>query len=516
MVERIELQFGRARPGARRGRGHDRVRLLVMGAFGAPPGDTPSFGTLPAGADDLAESLARLAPTVPVDGDLLRPTSLDHFHPDHWIEALPGPRRLLALYRRLGDPAARADALGELEAGGLAAAVPPSGSLSEQAAERNEASPPGAPAETDEQLFGRLLGGTAPGERDDVRRGPGGGRGQGVASGAAHPARETVRRLIQGALGGGGGGTARRLGGGAAADSEAARAARERLVAELARRCRAVLVEPRFRELERAWRSLDWLASRIDEEAVELRLLDLSRDALALHVDAFRARLDASPLHALLNGAERRWDLVVTDYSFGLGAEDLLLLATLGAVSPAPVIAHADLALAGCSGAAAVDRPWDWALPEDELGAMWTAFRRHPAAERVVLATPRFVLRHPYGARSEPLASFPFEELAKPPEHESFLWASPAFACASVAVADGGRNGEGAAGGAGVVEGLPVPIVGDGADRETRPPVEYLLGERAAAAAAQHGLVVCRGGRNSDRMAVAPLRTLSGRDVPFA
>jgi type VI secretion system protein ImpC len=48
----------------------------------------------------------------------------------------------------------------------------------------------------------------------------------------------------------------------------------------------------------------------------------------------------------------------------------------------------------------------------------------------VGLAIPRFLLRLPYGKETDPIESFPFEEMPGEPAHEDYLWGNPAFVCA--------------------------------------------------------------------------------------
>lgn len=274
-------------------------------------------------------------------------------------------------------------------------------------------------------------------------------------------------------------------------------------------------MNPAFRDLERAWRSVHWLVSRLEDDQAEVHLLDVSKAALGAHLTSFRERLETSPLHALISetDADAGWDLVVADYTFALAAQDLLLLATMGVLAArgsAPFIGHGNLSLAGCADEAAVDEPWNWAIPDDDLGNLWTEFRRHPAAGAVALAAPRFLLRYPYGQRADPVDAFAFEELPSRPERERFLWANPAFACALVmAQQDAPAGSEGADAGSSFVTDLPMPQYDDGRGQAIQPPVEFLLGERARAAAERAGLIVCAGGRNANRMSVGALRTLA-------
>jgi type VI secretion system protein ImpC len=372
--------------------------------------------------------------------------ALEDFHPD----------RLLGRVAALREPA-------------LTAATAPN------AAEAPRES--AAPAQTDESdadLLGRLLGQRPP-------------------STAPSRAQQKVRELIEGALAG--------------AATAATPAHDDALRTARTLRLRAILNDSGFRNLERAWRSVHFLATRLDEDQLELHIADLPKAALADELARAEGRLETTPLHALFvgKGGDEPWDAVVTDYSFTLSHDDLMLLATLGALAarvPAPLLAHADLTLCGCSSLSAVDAPWDWKIGDDEVGQLWRDIRRHPAAQQLVLAAPRFVLRQPYGRRTDPIEAFGFEELPPRPSRDAFLWGSPAFACAYWLAA---QHAAGADPAETALDDLPAPLYDDGRGDAVQPPLEVLLTERARAAAEQHGIVALAGGRNTTRIAAGGL-----------
>ncbi|HEY3518958.1 MAG TPA: type VI secretion system contractile sheath large subunit [Gammaproteobacteria bacterium] len=454
MTRRAELEvtLGRA-AGGRRSAAAKPFRALVLAGFsGAAP--APTMAARRISADDFDAVLHELAPTVsleiagpPAVRETLKLTALDDFHPD----------RLLERVAALREPS-------------LAAAAPPT--VAEGA---RELAAGAQAAESDADLLGRLLG-------------------QRASSTAPSRAQQKVRELIEGALAGA-------TAAASPARDDALRAARTALL-------RAILNDSGFRDLERAWRSVHFLATRLDEDQLELHIADLSKAALSEQLARSNGRLEATPLHALLvgRGGDEPWDAVVTDYTFTLAHDDLMLLAMLGALAarvPAPLLAHADLSLCGCRTASGVDAPWDWKIGDDEVGQLWHEVRRHPAAKQLVLAAPRFVLRHPYGRRTDPIESFGFEELPSRPSRDAFLWASPAFACAYWLAAQGAAGAEDSAETA--IDDLPAPSFDDGRGDDVQPPLEVLLTERARAAAEQHGIVALAGGRNTTRIAAGGL-----------
>jgi predicted component of type VI protein secretion system len=90
------------------------------------------------------------------------------------------------------------------------------------------------------------------------------------------------------------------------------------------------------------------------------------------------------------------------------------LLAALGSIAPnagGPLLAGAHPSLTG----------------DGDL-ANWSALRGTKIASWIGLATPRVLLRMPYGKSSDPIESFAFEESVGEPAHEEFLWGNGALA----------------------------------------------------------------------------------------
>lgn len=460
---------------ARRSRASDVPRLLVMADFSGVGRTSATFSVERVAAADIDAAVARLAPSLPISlsdsappSQALSISALDELHPDHLVTVVPELRQPLEWLGQIANPATEGAALAAIEA----ATGPLQGAA--------DAPPPVKSAESNDQLFGRLLG-----------------RSRTESGGDA--AKEKVSRLIRSALGGQSTSQA----------SSKVTVARGRIIELLTERCRRVLREPNFRDVERAWRSVQWLLSRIEDHEAEIFLLDLSKSRLAAHVAQFKDRLEQSPLAKVLDAdGEAGWDLVVGDYSFGLSTDDVMLLATLGAMATrasTAFFAHGEIELAGCAGRGTVDSPADWRYADDDLAALWSEFRRHPAARSIGLAAPRFLLRQPYGSRTDPVTRFAFEEIAVRPDPESFLWGNPAFACALIAA----RTGVTEAGGE--VADLPMPIYRDGSGDAVQPPVEFLFGEKARVLLGQRGLIPLVGGRNTDRVVVPHLDRIATR-----
>jgi type VI secretion system protein ImpC len=474
-----------SRPKGQRRRAEEPLRVLVLGDFSGSLHTAPTFHAIRLAIDGVDAVVGAVAPVVPIAApDHGNPTAgltisaLDQLHPDYLATTVPHLRELLELDLRLRDPRTEQRALTELN--DLLGPAEKTGTPPTTAAVG------GTRDESSDQLLGRLLGNA----RDDGSR----------------AAKARVRQLIDDALGSSA----------SPAPSSSAVDGRARVAQLLTARCRRILAEPQFRSVERAWRSVHWLTSRLEDDEAHVYIVDLSKAALAQHLTQLGFRLDASPLHRLLaTEGDDRWDLIVGDYSFGLTADDVTLLATLGALAArarTPFLAHGELGLVGCTNAADLDSPWEWRYADSELAALWSELRRHPAAQWIGLAAPRFLLRLPYGAKTDAIERFEFEELPPRPQSERFLWGNPAFACALLlARARAAGNAEfWPAGGGGSVDDLPMPVYSDGGGEAAQPPIELVLNERARAVMTERGLIAFAGGANTNRISVPSTQSLTG------
>ena len=275
---------------------------------------------------------------------------------------------------------------------------------------------------------------------------------------------------------------------------------------------RALLQEPRFKALEALWRGVYWLASNlVTDEQMKLCILDASQAELLADLEAAREVIESSG----------PWSLVVGSYSFGLSAEDVGLLARLGAAASragGPFLAAAKPDLVGCSSIAATPDPRDWTPPAGEAAEGWSALRKSAIAPWIGLTLPRMLLRMPYGKSSDPVESFPFEELAPRREHGSYLWGNGALVCALlIGRAFAARGWEMEPGDELEVEDLPAHVYDDAGEKRLQPCAETALGERAAEALLAAGLMplLSRKDRNAVRVmrfqSIAdPAQALSG------
>lgn len=203
---------------------------------------------------------------------------------------------------------------------------------------------------------------------------------------------------------------------------------------------RAVLHHPAFQSLEAVWRGLRTLVDSVDlGERLTLNVMDVDKDELDADLASCGGDLRDSETYRLIGESSRRgadaggWTLLVGLYRFGATERDMRLMERLAAIAAmlhTPLLADADPNLLGSHGLPMDLDPRTWSIADDGVATRWQVLRQSPSARWLGLTLPRVLLRLPYGARSEPLESFTFEELSGEERHENHLWGSAALACA--------------------------------------------------------------------------------------
>ena len=432
-------------------------------------------------------TIAAMAPTaiVAVKAPLaleekLSIAHIDDFHPDSLAKSLSAFRTLKLLGDRLGAADSRGEALEQLAE--LLGSRPHDEPITESAAIDEPQ------REEEGDMMERLLGSSA-------------------GASPRSRAQDKVEAFIQGVIG-----EAQ-----IETPSTSAEVGQQQIVELMTATMREVLMSKPLRSLERAWRSAEWLMQRLDDETTEIHIVDLSKETLAAHLGE---HLDRSPLHRLFCDpvSGDPWDLLIGDYSFSLNADDLVILTTLGALAGhagVPFLAHGDLSLCGCNSFEQLEAPWDWQLPDDEIGELWTEVRSHPASQWVGLATPRILLRQAYGPETDPVDAFDFHELPARPDSARFLWGNPAIGCAYVLARAHADNLQLTDAGSLDIEDLPTVLYDDGTGQALQPPVEALISERAMNEIQSAGLIPMLGRRDSNSVRCPDLTAVSSKLTRF-
>lgn len=214
-------------------------------------------------------------------------------------------------------------------------------------------------------------------------------------------------------------------------------AAHDLRVAEI---MRSILHHPSFQNVEASWRGVWKLATELETgEQLRLGLLDISRTEIDADLRDHAQDLSLSTLYRVLcatrqAATEREpWSLAVCDASFGSDASDVTNLTGLGLIAmraATPILAAATPSVCGCATLQDALKNYPWpALPAQDK-ARWQALRAAEFAPWLGLALPRILQRLPYGAHTDPVDAFRFEELEGDPAHEGYLWGNPALGLA--------------------------------------------------------------------------------------
>jgi len=266
-----------------------------------------------------------------------------------------------------------------------------------------------------------------------------------------------------------------------------------------------ILHHPDFQALESAWRSLDFLISRVDDgPKLKIYLLDVSKQELqdelltdeVAETKLFKRFCDRSV-------GDKQYGLIVGNYTFADKVTDALLLSQIGLIAQhagTSFIAAAGETLIGCESFSTTPDVDDWDRTlKSGFNNAWSIIRESSAAKHLGLALPGFLLRLPYGQRSKPVESFPFEEMPETHCHACYLWGNAAFLKAEQIVRAYSKRGW-----AMVVkeayetENMPLHFYDDDSEQVVKPCAEIQLTERGGERFQQQGLMALWSVKNRD------------------
>jgi len=270
-----------------------------------------------------------------------------------------------------------------------------------------------------------------------------------------------------------------------------------------------------FQKVESAWRGLHYLVNSTEtDESLKIRVLNISKPELHRTLKKYRGvAWDQSPLFKKLYEEEygqfggEPYGALVADYYFDHSGPDVDLLtqmAKIAAASHAPFIAGADPAALLMESWQELANPRDltkiFQTPEH---AAWRSLRDSEDSRYIGLAMPRFLARAPYGAKTDPVEAFDFEEDTAGANSSHYVWANASYAMAANITRSFKTFGwcsriRGVESG-GAVEGLPVhafPTDDGGVDMKC--PTEIAISDRREAELAKSGFMPLVHKKNSD------------------
>ena len=211
---------------------------------------------------------------------------------------------------------------------------------------------------------------------------------------------------------------------------------------KLSEQINLILHHEDFQKLESAWRGLAYLVNNTEtDESLKIRVMPVSKQELGKTLKRYKGTAwDQSPLFKRLYEEEygqfggEPFGCLVGDYHFDHSPPDVELLGEMSKIAAA---AHAPF-IAGLAPSAMQMDSWsELANPRDLTKifstpeyAAWRSLRESDDARYLGLAMPRFLARTPYGAKTNPVDAFDFEEDVTGSNHERYSWCNAAYAMA--------------------------------------------------------------------------------------
>jgi type VI secretion system protein ImpC len=270
-----------------------------------------------------------------------------------------------------------------------------------------------------------------------------------------------------------------------------------------------------FKKLEGTWRGLYHLVSNTEtDEMLKIRVFNISKKEVGATIKKFKGTAwDQSPLFKKLYEDEfgspggQPYGALIGDYYFDHSPPDVEILSGMAQISAA---AHAPFISASAPSLFQMESWQELSNPRDLTKifqspeyAPWRSLRDSDDSRYIGLAMPRFLSRIPYGAKTNPVEEFAFEEDTEGADHNKYVWANAAFAmgtnitrsfklygwCARIRGAESG----------GMLEGLPChtfPTDDGGVDMKC--PTEIAITDRREAELAKNGMMPLSHWKNTD------------------
>jgi len=237
-----------------------------------------------------------------------------------------------------------------------------------------------------------------------------------------------------------------------------------------------------FQQLESAWRGLSYMVNNTEtDESLKIKVMSISKKELHKTLRKFKGTAwDQSPIFKQMYEEEfgqfggEPFGCVVGDYYFDHGPQDVETLTQMSKVI--------------------------FQTPEY---ASWRSLRESDDARYLGLTMPRFLARQPYGAATDPVEGFDFEEDTDGSDASKYAWCNSAYAmgvninrafkeygwCSRIRGIESG----------GAVENLPThtfPTDDGGVDMKC--PTEIAISDRREAELAKNGFMPLIHRKNSD------------------
>ena len=281
-----------------------------------------------------------------------------------------------------------------------------------------------------------------------------------------------------------------------------------------------------FQKLESAWRGLHHLVNNTEtDQQLKIRVMNISKKELGKTLKRYKGTAwDQSPIFKKMYEEEygqlggEPYGCLVGDYYFDHSPPDVEMLAGIAQVASAahaPFIAAANSTLMGMDNWNELANPRDLAkIFSTPDYAAWRSLRESEDAKYLGLTMPRTLARLPYGAATNPVEEFNFEEDTSGADSSKYTWQNAAYAmavninrsfkeygwCSRIRGIESG----------GAVEGLPVhTFPSDDGGVDMKCPTEIAITDRRSAELDKMGLMPLVHRKNSDMAAFISAQSLA-------
>ena len=295
--------------------------------------------------------------------------------------------------------------------------------------------------------------------------------------------------------------------------------------AKLSEQVNLILHNERFQQLESAWRGLQYLVNHTEsDEMLKIRVMNISKKDLGRTLKKYKgAAWDQSPVFKKLYEEEygqlggEPYGTLIGDYYFDHTPGDVELLGQMAQIAAA---AHAPFITAPAPSLLGMESWQELANPRDLKKifgapdyAAWRSLRDSDDSKYIGMAMPRFLARLPYGAKTNPVEEFDFEEDATGGDSSKYAWANAAYAmavninrsfkafgwCSQIRGVESG----------GTVEDLPVhTFPSDDGGVDMKCPTEIAISDRREAELADCGFMPLIHRKNTDLAAFIGAQSL--------
>lgn len=213
-----------------------------------------------------------------------------------------------------------------------------------------------------------------------------------------------------------------------------------RLDQKLTEQVNEIIHAPEFQQIESAWRGLNYLVFNSETDSqLKIKVMNASKTELYRNLRLYPgAKWDQSPLfkkvyeHEFGQLGGEPYGCFIADYAFNHLPADVQLmrdLSKVAAAAHAPIFAGADPVIMGMDKWTELSNPRDLGKIFDTPDyAAWRGLRDSDDSCYLGLCMPRVLSRQPYGAKSEPVEEFAFEENTDGHSGDKYAWMNAAYA----------------------------------------------------------------------------------------